>query len=106
MKNNKEIRDWILENCVDYNGDIDLSNLDFSGFDGNVDISHMKVKKDLSQGNQEVGGSLWQNYQKVGEYLYNNNLKVKGYVYIGRSDFAAIKEWDKETRDWKIKKDK
>ena len=44
-KSKKEIRDWLLENCVDENGDLALMYLDFSDFEGNVYISYMKVKK-------------------------------------------------------------
>ena len=30
-KSKKEIRDWVLENCVDKNGDLDLTALDKEG---------------------------------------------------------------------------
>lgn len=45
----EEIRDWLLKNCVDEKGDLNLRDLDFSDFDGNVDISFMSVKKTLLQ---------------------------------------------------------
>ncbi len=32
MKTKEQIKKWILENCVDSDGDINLSNLDFSDF--------------------------------------------------------------------------
>lgn len=32
MKTREEIKKWILENCVDGDGDIDLRGLDFSDF--------------------------------------------------------------------------
>ena len=70
MKTIKEIRDWLLENAVDNEGDLYLVGLDFSNFEGNVYINDMKVKK-----------SLWQNYQKVGEDLYQTNQKVGGDFY-------------------------
>lgn len=66
MKNKIEIRDWMLENCVDEDGNLDLEDLDFSNFDGDVYISWMKVKGDLHQDNQKVDGNLFQNNQEVG----------------------------------------
>ena len=35
----KEITEWLLENCVGSDGNLVLSNLDFSDFDGDVYIS-------------------------------------------------------------------
>lgn len=49
MLSKQEIKKWLLENCVNEMGNLDLSGLDFSDFDGNVDISYMKVKLSLSQ---------------------------------------------------------
>lgn len=70
-----EIRDWLLENAVDDSGDLDLSGLDFSNFDGDVYINRMKVKKSLNQDFQDVGECLWQGYQNVGKEFYNHKLK-------------------------------
>lgn len=44
-KAKQEIRDWLLENATDDEGNLDLSDLDFSNFNGNVLIDNMKVKK-------------------------------------------------------------
>ncbi len=76
-KNREEIRNWLLENCVNENGDLDLTYLDFSNFDGNIYISCMKVKKDLIQSNQEVKANLFQSYQKVEGSLYQHTQKVE-----------------------------
>ena len=65
MKNKEEIRDWLLNNCINENGSLDLSELDFSDFEVDIDISNMKVKGNLHQGNQEVKGDLIQNSQEV-----------------------------------------
>lgn len=92
MLSKQEIKKWLLENCVNEMGNLDLSGLDFSDFDGNVFIEEMKVKKNLIQSNQEVGGFLLQNNQKVGDFLdqdhqevagnlYQNYLKVSGNLY-------------------------
>ena len=56
MKTKQEIQNWIHKNCVDSEGDIDLSNLDFSDFDGNIYINNLKVKNDLSMNHKQVKG--------------------------------------------------
>lgn len=80
-KAKQEIRDWLLENATDDEGNLDLSDLDFSNFNGNVLIDNMKVKKSLSQRCQEVGEDLQQDHQKVGESLRQHNQKVGKYFY-------------------------
>lgn len=117
MKTKQEIKEWLLENCVDELGNINLSELDFSDFDGDVDICSMKVKMNLWQSCQKVGGTLYQRWQKVGKdleqsgqnvggNLWQMGLIVKGYAYIGSNSFAGIQEWDRETQDWKMIKEK
>ena len=69
MKSIEEIRDWLLANAVNNEGDLYLVGLDLSNFDGDVFISKMKVKNNLYQNFQIVGKSLMQNYQKSGEDL-------------------------------------
>lgn len=92
MKKIQEIRDWLLKNAVDDEGNLDLSNLDFSDFDGNVFINYMRVKRSLYQNCQEVGDSLlqrnqivaknlYQDSQNVGGELLQNNQKVKENLY-------------------------
>lgn len=77
-----KIKKWLLKNCVNSRGNIDLSGLDFSDFDGNVDISYMKVKLNLSQDCQTVGGSLYQGWQEVGENLWQRHQQeVKGRIH-------------------------
>ena len=41
MKTKKEIQTWILKNCSDTSGDIDLSGLDFKGLI--INFSHIKA---------------------------------------------------------------
>lgn len=93
MLSKEEIKQWLLENCVNERGNIDLSGLDFSDFDGNVDISCMKVKLSLSQNCQEVGENLYQDHQTVGKSLFQgwqeaggdlwqrHQAEVKGRIY-------------------------
>lgn len=77
MKTKKEIKAWLLENCVDCAGNIDLSELDFSNFDGNVFIRKMKVKNNLWQDRQETGGDLHQSDQRAEGIIYQENQKAK-----------------------------
>ena len=81
MKTKQEIKKWLLENCVDKDGDLFLVGLDFSDFEGNVCITNMKVKKSLFQGGQKVGGCLEQNCQRVGDTLYQSGQVVSGNLY-------------------------
>ena len=68
----EEVKKWLLKNRVDEDGNLDLSGLDFSDFDGNVRASGWKVKKSLNQSCNEVGGGLNQDGQKVkGTILYD-----------------------------------
>lgn len=73
MKTKEEIKRWLLSNCVDDDGDLDLTDLDFSDFGGNVHISGMKVGKSLYQNCQEVGCVLLQDCQKAGMRIEQDN---------------------------------
>lgn len=77
MKSKKEIKQWLLENCVDEKGNLDLSGLNFSDFEGNINISCMKVKKHLYQGHQAVGGNLFQSWQAVAGDLFQDEQIVE-----------------------------
>lgn len=48
MKTKKEIKKWLLKNCINYIGNLDLSELDFSDFKGNVIIGQ-ETRRDISQ---------------------------------------------------------
>ena len=78
MKDVMEIRDWLLDNAVDEDGDLMLGDLDFSDFDGNVYIDDMKVKGDLSQCRHEVRGDLSQIGHEVQGQLFQYGHEVQG----------------------------
>lgn len=80
MLSKEEIKQWILENCVDCNGNVNLSGLDFSNFDGNIYLNDMKVKNDLMMSCVTVGGDVYQCYYTVGESLWQSNHKVNGNI--------------------------
>ena len=76
MLSKEETKKWLLNNCINENGDLDLSGLDLSDFKGNVDISSWKVGGNLFQDYQEVGGDLYQGDQEVGRNLYQDEKKA------------------------------
>lgn len=78
MKTKEEIKQWILNNCVDNGGDIDLRGLDFSDFGGDIYASRWEVKKDLHQSGQKVNGDLYQIAQEVKGSLFQNRQTVGG----------------------------
>ena len=77
-KSIEKVRDWLIENRTDKYGNLDLRGLDFSDFEGDVNINCMKVKKDLHQSWHKVNGRLIQNWQKVEGNLMQNFQEVKG----------------------------
>lgn len=81
MKSKEEIKKWLLENCVDENGDLCLIGLDFSDFDGDVYFKGIKVKNDLMLCYQEVKGNLFQDCQQVDGDLIQDGQVVKGCLY-------------------------
>ena len=70
MKTKTEIREWLLDNAVDEDGDLDLNGLDFSDFEVDVYIGKMKVQGNLFQSGQEVQGTLYNKNNKYGGDLY------------------------------------
>lgn len=86
----EEKKEWILNNCIDRYGDINLNDLDFSDFDGNVDISNMRVKGDLYQGYQKVEGNLNQANQEVKGDLYQCSQKVEGDLRQGYQEVKGM----------------
>ena len=109
MKTIEEIRDWLLENAVDEDGDLNLSRLDFSDFNGDVFIEYMKVKKSLYQDYQEVGESLCQGHQKVGKDFYSHKLnedeywEEKQFCVVRRKKLKEITLEELEKMGYKLK---
>lgn len=87
MKSKKEIKEWLLKNCLNEDGNLDLSHLDFSDFDGTINISYMKVKNNLFQCYYEVGGNLYQLEHIVEGDLIQGHHKVGGNL---EQDFQKV----------------
>lgn len=83
MLSREEIKKWLLKNCVNEYGNLDLSGLNFSDFDGDIYTFGMTVKKNLDQGFQEVGGDLNQSGQKVKGNLDQSFQYVDGILLQG-----------------------
>lgn len=77
----EELRDYLLDNYIDEEGDLDLMGLDFSGFYGDIYLTGMKVNGDLYQGFLKIGGDLIANMCEVEESLLLNGSKIKGDFY-------------------------
>lgn len=77
----KKTKEWLLKNRVNQNGELDLTRLDFSDFDGDVYINNMKVKKNLFQNYQTVKGCLNQSHQKVKFDLSQHSQQVNEDLY-------------------------
>ena len=89
MKTIKELRDYLLDNYVDGDGDLYINGLDFSNFDGDVYITGMKVQGNLYQDSQNVQGDLYQNYQTAQGDLAQNSQEVQGNLYHGYSKYGG-----------------
>lgn len=81
MKTKEELKNYLLENYVDENGDLILSNLDFNDFEGDVYINNMKVKGRLFQNGQKVQGDLYQHEHEVRGHLQQYQHVVQGNLY-------------------------
>ena len=77
----EEKKEWILQNCIDHKGDIDLMDLDFRDVNANVFLNWMKVKRSIYQTDQEAGSDIIQSYQKAGGDIIQYNQKAGGSVY-------------------------
>lgn len=65
----EEVKKWLIENRTNEIGDLDLSCLDFSDFDGDIDIGGMKAKHSINQGGQSAGEDIYQSNQTAGGYI-------------------------------------
>lgn len=81
MKKIEELRNYLLENHVNEYGNLILSSLDFSDFQGNVCIDNMKVKGTLFQHAHEVQGNLYQSGHEVQGDLYNLHSQYGGKLF-------------------------
>ena len=86
VKTIKHLRDYLLENYVDEDGDLMLEDLDFSNFYGDVYITGMKVKGDLFQNRQTVKGNLLQNWQDVQGSLFQGRQGVQGDLHQSKQE--------------------
>ena len=92
--NKKELVKFLIKNFTNANGNLDLSQLDFSDFDGNISISRMKVKGNLYQDLQKVKGNLYQREQKVEGNLISDLVNVQ--EFIKEYTFDELNEFIKE----------
>ena len=77
----KKKKKWILKNCINGNGDIDLRNLDFSDVNADVNLSNMKVNRSIFQVDQEAGGDIIQDVQEAGGDIFQSYQLAGGRIY-------------------------
>lgn len=61
MLTNNEIMEWLLKNTVDDEGNLVLSDLDFSGFKGDIIINNITIDSDLLISNINIKKDLFLN---------------------------------------------
>lgn len=90
MISRKELKELLLEHALDALGNLDLSGLDFSDFDGNVYLNNLKVKKDLYQYSQRVGQTLYQNTQKVRQTIHQEECSADRILQTDHHYFTLV----------------
>lgn len=76
----KEKGKFLLKYFKDKLGNLDLSRVDLSDFEGNVAINGWKVGQTLFQDHQQVGKSIFQDCQKAGLNVYQDEQKAGGFI--------------------------
>ena len=61
MLTNNEIMEWLLKNAVNDKGNLVLSDLDFSGFKGDIIINNINIDSDLLISNVNIKKDLFLN---------------------------------------------
>ena len=89
MKTTEELRNYLLNNCVDEYGNLVLNDLDFSDFEGDVEINCMKVRGSLFQSRYVVKGSLFQHSQVVNGNLHQSRQEVQGNLYNENNKYGG-----------------
>lgn len=79
----EELTKLLIENFMDEYKMLDLSGLDFSEYNCDINIGHMKVSRDLYQNYQDVKLGLFQNNQKAGNILLQSEQEVGGSLFQG-----------------------
>ena len=93
MKTKKEKRNWILKHCVDRFGQIDLNNLDFSGY--HVNINNMKADT-ISQSNHTA--------TIITQRGHHANQIIQGHHAADFIDQPYMKTWNLDESNCEIKK--
>lgn len=82
----KELVKFLVDNFTDEDNRLDLSGLDFSEYEVNVNISEMKVNGVLYQRMHEIKGDIYQNYHVVKGNLNQKSHKVNGELLQGEHE--------------------
>lgn len=86
----QEIRDFLIKHCLDDNGVLDLSNLDFTGCGiRKVDISAWKVDGNMNQSFQKVNGGLIQDFCKA-DTISQCGQTARRYIFQHESQAGEV----------------
>ena len=92
----EELVKLMIDNFSNENGYLDLSGLDFSEYDCDINIGHMKAPKNLFQDCQAVKSSLFQDDQNVVGDLNQSGNIVRGNLYQDLQEVQGDLCQDKE----------
>ena len=92
MKDINEIRDWLLNNAVDTDGDLMLNGLDFSEFEGRVYLENMRVKNSLYFCSAKAN-MIDQSYQVAKENIYQHNNKADVIISNNNEEIEKNEDW-------------
>ena len=92
MKSKKDIVKWLLKNCVDANGNININNLDFGEFRGSILQGKYTCKGDIFQGGHKNRGLVYQSehankgcihqsHHENYSYIVQKEHKNTGYIF-------------------------
>lgn len=77
----QELVELLAENFINEQGTLDLSNLDFRTLDCDVDISGIKTRRDIYQGEHTTKGSIYQGHHITNKDIYQSDHITKGNIY-------------------------
>ena len=88
-KTKTQIKNWILKNCINDDGYVDLSNIDFE--DIGIDLSKIKAKF-ICNNFQEAKNEIYNAFQE-GYEIYNGYQKAFNEIYNGYQKSKLINNW-------------
>lgn len=105
MISNKELVEYLLKNRVDRNGNLNLEGLDFSFFDGDIDISGIVAKGNIYQSCQKSGKSIYQDHQVACVDIVQEHQRAYGNIYQSRHRADSVFQDRHQARNFIVNQD-